>query len=59
MSVKDAPEVGRLMVDTTRNKVGRVVEVDGYGAWLRPPRGGLEWVVTDTDKLEPVLEVDQ
>lgn len=43
-------EKGDLVVDTSRNRVGRIMEkrnVYGRGTVyaLRPPRGGIEWDV--------------
>jgi hypothetical protein len=38
-----APEVGDLVVDTARDKVGEVMDGSGSYVQLRPPGGGLEW----------------
>ncbi|MDT0342027.1 hypothetical protein [Streptomyces litchfieldiae] len=47
------PEVGTMVRDLSRDKVGRVM-AHLYGAiWLRPPGGGQEWTARPED-ITPV-----
>jgi 5-formyltetrahydrofolate cyclo-ligase len=38
--------VGSLVVDTSRQRLGRVMGFYGSRIHLRPPQGGLEWEVS-------------
>ncbi|WP_411072451.1 hypothetical protein [Streptomyces sp. cmx-4-25] len=47
------PRVGAVVLDTTRNLVGRVTGADGSYLRLRPLGGGVEWDVAPAD-LHPL-----
>ncbi|MEW1905405.1 hypothetical protein ACFQ67_35070 [Streptomyces sp. NPDC056488] len=47
------PRVGAVVLDTTRNLVGRVTGADGPRLWLRPLAGGVQWDVAPAD-LHPL-----
>ncbi|MFF4173146.1 hypothetical protein [Streptomyces sp. NPDC001744] len=47
------PRVGAVVLDTTRNVVGRVTGAGGAHLRLRPLCGGLAWEVAPTD-LHPL-----
>ncbi|MFB7028574.1 MULTISPECIES: hypothetical protein [unclassified Streptomyces] len=47
------PHVGAVVLDTTRNLVGRVVGADGPYLRLRPLGGGVPWDVSPAD-LHPL-----
>ncbi|MEV7672897.1 hypothetical protein [Streptomyces sp. NPDC088752] len=47
------PRVGAVVLDTTRNLVGRVTGADGPRLRLRPLAGGVQWDVAPAD-LHPL-----
>ncbi|MFD0150481.1 hypothetical protein ACWGQ4_04285 [Streptomyces sp. NPDC055721] len=47
------PRVGATVLDTTRNRVGRVMGTEGPYLQLRPLCGGREWDVAPAD-LHPL-----
>ncbi|WP_234352192.1 MULTISPECIES: hypothetical protein [unclassified Streptomyces] len=51
------PRVGAVVLDTTRNLVGRVTGTDGPCLHLRPLGGGVEWDVAPAD-LHPLTGAD-
>ncbi|TVZ89389.1 hypothetical protein [Streptomyces sp. BK340] len=46
------PDVGELVYDTKRDRVGEVVDYQAGRALLRPLGGGIEWEA-DPDELWP------
>ncbi|MFE1878932.1 hypothetical protein [Streptomyces diastatochromogenes] len=46
------PDVGELVYDTKRDRVGEVVDYQAGRALLRPAGGGIEWAATP-DELRP------
>ncbi|MEU5160485.1 hypothetical protein AB0G74_12860 [Streptomyces sp. NPDC020875] len=51
------PQIGGNARDTTRNKVGRVMDRTHGRYWLRPIGGGIEWTVPAAD-LCPVTTAE-
>ena len=43
MSAQQKPPIGTHVVDTARNKIGRVMDHRGSRIQLRPLEGGREW----------------
>lgn len=50
--IRQPPEVGTLVHDTSADKVGEYRGTAGARWTLRPPGGGIEWEVTP-DAVEP------
>ncbi|MEU6674739.1 hypothetical protein [Streptomyces sp. NPDC046925] len=51
-------ETGALVVDTERNRTGRVMGHEGPYVQLRPPDGGREWDA-DPARVRPAGEREQ
>ncbi|TDC73073.1 hypothetical protein [Streptomyces hainanensis] len=49
----EPPEVGSMVRDVGRGRIGRVMACDGGRVWLRPPAGGREWTALPDD-VRPV-----
>ncbi len=43
-SEPSTPDVGSRALDIKRRRVGVVIDVIGSLVWLRPQKGGVEWV---------------
>jgi hypothetical protein len=43
------PDVGSLVLDAKRDRVGVVMDRQGGRVYLRPPQGGLEWEAAEED----------
>ncbi|MBY8885765.1 hypothetical protein K7472_13010 [Streptomyces sp. PTM05] len=46
---RSAPEVGAVVRDSVRERLGVLVEVDGPVAHVRPPEGGTPWLARLAD----------
>jgi hypothetical protein len=53
-----APEVGELVLDAARDRVGVVMGHEGPFVQLRPPDGGREWDA-DPENVQPAAVTDE